>query len=389
MNFPVGAKNRDFFSVGKDVYRYNETYNAWTKIMDINKTIDMVSDYSKYTKENPSINSYVVPVNNGLADVSFLNIPVTKKGRPNNRKAYLFVYDENSDTNNIPIMSYVKGDNDGITIIDGNLQVSDPDVTEIRILYDDTEKTGMGFYTCFNNKDSLGGNIILSVYSQNDKFLTVYIEENSIVCLVDNIMFTRELQEKNFVYIDIKDFKDFEININGRINNIENSFDLFYPVSYDFDYDLTSDFDVTSLLHSNNPYYLYNNKDLSFINYTNDLEDHISNRYPKEIKLVSGEINLDNYIEGIFPGSIINIYFSEGGKVQYTYSTNETTEDTIKENTKVSYIWNGETWSALSNYPVGAVYFTVINDNPQSLFGGSWIPQTNLNDYIKVWTRVI
>lgn len=389
MSFPANANNKDFFNLGKDTYVYNATYNAWSKIVDPNTSIDFISDYSKYTKENPYKESYIIPVINGLADVSFLNIPTTQKGRPNDRKAYMFVYDENSETNNVPIMSYIKGDNKGIKILNGFLQISDPQVTEVRVLYDNSYKDGIGFFISFDNNHSLDGQILLSIYSQNDKYLKVYIEEENIVVLVDNIRIGKELKQQNYVYINIKDFKDFDININGAFNGIEESFDLFYPTGYDFDYDLTKDFDVTFDYHNNYPYYLYNNKDLSFINYTNNVADHVSDSYPREIKLSSGKVNLDNYKDSVFPGSIINIYFAYGGKVQYTYDVNQFAEDTIKSNTKVSYIWNGDSWRAVSPYPIGSIYLTISNDNPQSLFGGTWIKQEDIYNSINTWVRII
>ena len=389
MSFPSDAKNRDFFSAGKDVYKYNEKYKVWSKIVDVNQTINLISDYSKYIKENPYKESYIIPVENGLADVSFLHISTTTRGKPNDRQAYMFVYDENSETNNIPIMSYVKGNNNGITIIDGNLQVSNPDITEVRVFYDDSHKEGAGFFASFEDNGELEGQIILSIYSQNDKYLNAYIEAGNIIVTVDNIRITRQLKQKNFIYINIKDYKDFDIYINGIYSGIENSFDLFYPINYDFDYELTSDFDITFDYHNNYPYHLYINKDLSFINYTNEFINSFSTQKPQEIKLVSGEINLDNYVDDIYPGSIINVYFVDGGTVQYTYDINEFTEDVIKQNTRVSYIWNGEAWRALSAYPVGSIYLTILDDNPQGLFGGSWIKQEDIYENINTWLRVI
>ena len=120
MSFPALPKNRDYFTENNKLYRYNNNFKTWLLINDVDAEINKVSDYSQHTKETSFLkeNFYEFDVVDHLVDVSEFNIETDNKGNPVGDYA-IFVYEMDSVS---PYISYFKGENDGIKIVDGNLQ---------------------------------------------------------------------------------------------------------------------------------------------------------------------------------------------------------------------------------------------------------------------------
>lgn len=376
MSFPREPKNRDYFTENKKLYRYNKKFNTWLLIDDVDAEINKVSDYSQHTKETDFLkkNFHDYDVVDHLVDVSELNIPISNKGVPQGDCA-IFVYDIISTE---PVYSYFNGKNNGVKIIDGNLQIKKASITKIRLFYMEKSPKGFGFYINMNKPEDYTE--YLSIISQDGNSIDVYNDDFFHINNYSSVLKDGD----NFAYIYSDDFKNIKAVINGEDKGIIEEFEFFFPV--DFAYSNLDDFYITEKVFDNYPYILYEAKDVSLINYCDKKIEKSRENDPISIT-VEDFINLDEYSEDIEKGTEIRIVpiNNENVFVRYTHKSGEIQNEVIHSLKPVSYIWDGNFWEAKC-FDIGYIIFAP--ENPQFCFGGSWTAKTLRDFDITAWERI-
>lgn len=377
MSFPTLPKNKDYFSENSKLYRYNQKFNAWLLVNDVDSEINKVSDYSQHTKETDFLkgNFYEFDVVDHLANVSELSIETDDKGVPVGNYA-IFVYEMDSIS---PYISYFKGENDGVKIIDGNLQIRKASINKIRVFFMENAPSGFGFYINVNKQNNEYKEY-LSIIAQDGNSIDVYDEE---FLNINN--YTSVLKDgDNFIYIYSDDFQNIKAVINGEDKGIIEETEFFFPV--DFAYSNADDFYITTKAYANYPYILYEAKDVTLINYCDKEIEKSTASSPTTIYTES-IVNLDEYSIDKEPGARVEIIGTSENNivVRYTHKSGDIQEEEIKPFTCVPYIWDGNYWNA-NMFDVGSIVWG--RENPQFYSGGEWRMGVDGLSETLAWERI-
>ena len=377
MSFPTLSKNKDYFTENNKLYRYNQKFKTWLLVNDVDLEINKISDYSQHTKATNFLkeNFYEFDVVDHLVDVSQFNIEVTPNGTPVGDYA-IFVYEMDSVS---PYISYFKGENNGVKIVDGNLQIRKASISKIRVFFMENAPSGFGFYINVNKQDNEYKEY-LSIVAQDGNSIDVYNEEflniNDYTSVLKN--------GDNFIYIYSDDFQNIKAVINGEDKGVVEETEFFFPV--DFNYTNTDDFYITTKVYANYPYILYEAKDVTLINYCDKEIEKSTATSPTTI-YTENVVNLDEYSIDKEPGARIEIIGTSENNivVRYTHKSGDIQEEEIKPFISVPYIWDGNYWGA-NKFDVGSIVWG--RENPQLYSGGEWrMGVEGLSDTL-AWERI-